>query len=394
MTAMNDGSALRPAATRHLKHVEGLRALACLVVFVNHAYGQTWLADRNQFPSNLLSVFTYSLVAGHLAVTVFIVISGFCLALPVISNSDQLRGGAKTFFKRRVLRILPAYYGSVALCLALIYTIIGQPTGTLWDVPIEVTHPDATRIAIVSHVLLLQDLFGTSKINYVLWSIAVEWHIYFLFPLLVWSWARYGPKWVVPIAMVAGYALRLGFADTRIARASPQYVGMFTLGMLAAYVTQSPKEEYARLRAKVPWAWIGAAALVVICALTRYWGWSLAVSRFPYLDFPVGIMAMCALVVAAPASGVLSRALSWKPLVFMGTFSYSVYLVHAPLLQILWQYVVRPAGLGDNACFAFLMTLGFAAVLAGAYLFFRLFELPFMKSPVARRREPAVVPAS
>src|SRR5437660_1154683 len=105
---MEEGSAPRPAATRHLKHVEGLRALACLVVFVNHAYGQTWFAEHGQFPKGVLSTFTYSLVAGHLAVTVFIVISGFCLALPVIANGDRLRGGSKNFFKRRALRILPA----------------------------------------------------------------------------------------------------------------------------------------------------------------------------------------------------------------------------------------------------------------------------------------------
>jgi peptidoglycan/LPS O-acetylase OafA/YrhL len=371
-----------------------MRALACFIVIVNHAYGQTWLADHNRFPQGWLSIFTYSLVAGHLAVTVFIVISGFCLALPVLANGDQLRGGPKTFFKRRVLRILPAYYGSVALCLLLIWTIIGEPTGTLWDVPIEVKHPDATRTAIISHLLLLQDLFGTSKINYVLWSIAVEWHIYFLFPLIVWCWARFGPKWVVPIALVAGYALRFGFATTRIARASPQYVGMFTLGMLAAYATQSTRAEYVRLRQKVPWGWIAGAAFVVTCALTRYWGWSLAVSRFPILDFPVGVMAACLLVVASREGSAWAHAFSWKPIVFMGTFSYSVYLVHAPFLQLLWQYVVRPAHLGDDACFAFLMTGGFALVLAGSYLFFRVFELPFMRSPVARRQQPAAVPAS
>jgi peptidoglycan/LPS O-acetylase OafA/YrhL len=371
-----------------------MRALACLVVFVNHAYGQTWYADHDEFPRGLLSIFTYSLVAGHLAVTVFIVISGFCLALPVLANGDKLRGGSKTFFKRRVLRILPAYYGSVALCLALIYTVIGEPTGTLWDVPITVKWPGVTGTAIVSHLLLLQDLFATSKINYVLWSIAVEWHIYFLFPVIVWCWARYGPKWVVPVAMVLGYALRIGFASTRVARASPQYVGMFTLGMLAAYVTQSSREEYVRLRERLPWGWIAAIAFLVTCGLTRYWGWSLAVERFPVLDFPVGVMAACLLVVASRETSPWAHVFSWKPIVFMGTFSYSVYLVHAPLLQLLWQYVVRPIGLGDDACFYFLMTVGFAAVLAGAYVFFRAFELPFMRSPVARRREPAAVPAS
>jgi peptidoglycan/LPS O-acetylase OafA/YrhL len=390
---MDQASAAVPA-TRHLKHVEGMRAVAAFVVFVNHAYGQTWLADHNEFPNGILSIFTYSLVAGHLAVTVFIVISGFCLALPVLANGDKLRGGTKTFFKRRVKRILPAYYGSVALCLALIWTIIGEPTGTLWDVPITVKWPGVTRDAILAHLLLVQDLFATSKINYVLWSIAVEWHIYFLFPLIVWCWARFGPKWVVPIALVLGYALRFGFATTRIARASPQYVGMFTLGMLAAYVTQSPRDLYARMRDKVPWGWIAAGSFFVTCALTRYWGWSLAVERFPYLDLPVGILAASLLVVASRESSLWARVFSWKPIVFMGTFSYSVYLVHAPLLQIAWQYAAHPAGLADNMCFAFLMTAGFVFVLGGAYLFFRLFELPFMRSPVARRREATTVQAA
>lgn len=196
------------------------------------------------------------------------------------------------------------------------------------------------------------------------------------------------------IALLAGYALRIGFGDTRVARASPQYIGMFTLGMLAAYVTQSTQESYVRLRERIPWAWIGGAALASTCVLAYAWGWSLAVERFPVLDFPVGVMTTCALVLASRENSMMSRLFSWKPLVFMGTFSYSVYLVHAPLLQILWQYVVRPAGLGDTACFAFLMTIGFAFVLGGAYLFFRVFELPFMRSTVARRREPAPVPVS
>jgi peptidoglycan/LPS O-acetylase OafA/YrhL len=261
-------------------------------------------------------------------------------------------------------------------------------------VPITVKWPGVAGTAILSHLLLVQDLFATSKINYVLWSIAVEWHIYFLFPLIVWCWARFGPKWVVPIAMVLGYALRFGFASTRIARASPQYVGMFTLGMLAAYVTQSSREEYVRLREKIPWGFIALASFLVTCGLSRYWGWSVAVTRFPILDFPVGLMATSLLVVASRETSVWARVFSWKPIVLMGTFSYSVYLVHAPLLQLLWQYVVRPARLGDTACFAFLMTLGLAFVLGGSYVFFRLFELPFMRTPVARQREAAPVPAS
>ena len=156
----------------HLKHIEGLRATAALIVYVNHAFAQCWNPYQKQAPTGILSVFSYSRIAGHLSVTVFIVISGFCLAMPLLAAGGQLRGGALTFFKRRARRILPPYYGALAFCLVLIGTVLGEPSGTLWDVPILVT-----RDAIIAHALLLQDLFGTGSINYVFWSIAVEWHI-------------------------------------------------------------------------------------------------------------------------------------------------------------------------------------------------------------------------
>src|SRR5579884_1165265 len=160
-----------------------MRALAAYVVFVNHAYAQVWPPWLPALPPRFLSMFSYSLVAGHLSVSVFIVISGFCLTLPVCRAGGELRGGVRGFLTRRARRILPPYYGALAFCLVLIWTVIGRPTGSLWDVPIRVT-----PVAVAAHALLVQDLFGTGAINYVFWSIAVEWQIYFLFPLLVLSW--------------------------------------------------------------------------------------------------------------------------------------------------------------------------------------------------------------
>src|ERR1041384_2109381 len=192
---MSADAPARDTGKLRLDHIDGLRATAALIVYVNHAFAQVFA--HTEYPRGLLSAVSYSMVAGHLSVTVFIVVSGFCLALPVIQHGGPLRGGPACFLKRRAPRIPPPYYAAVALCLVLIATIIGEPTGTLWDVPIKV---DGTSI--VSHLLLLQDLFGTSRINYVFWSIAVEWHIYFLMPLLVWAWARLGPAAVVTAALV------------------------------------------------------------------------------------------------------------------------------------------------------------------------------------------------
>jgi peptidoglycan/LPS O-acetylase OafA/YrhL len=356
-----------------------LRALAAYVVFINHAFAQVWEGGGKE-PPGFLSLVTYSMVAGHLSVTVFIVISGFCLMLPVVRAGNELRGGAPGFFKRRARRILPPYYGAVALCLVLIWTIIGKPTGTLWDVPI-VLSPEA----IVSHFLLLQDLFGTARINYVFWSIAVEWHIYFLFPLLVWSWRRFGAKATVIVALVLGYTLRITFDSVRLVRANPHYLGLFVLGMLAAYLTQTSDSGRFRPRERFPWAAAAFACAALVCALTRMWGWRAATGRFYLLDLPIGLAAMCLLVATSrDPEGLARRVLSWKPLAFIGTFSYSVYLLHAPFLQILWQYVMMPLHLAPVAMFATLMGPGALAILGISYGFFRVLEEPFMRQSPAK----------
>lgn len=386
-----------PAAARvrpHLKHVDGMRALAALVVFINHSYAQAYDTIRQEHPGGIFAPFEYSMVIGHLSVTVFIVISGFCLALPVVAADGELRGGTWAFIKRRARRILPPYYGAVALCLALIWTIIGTKTNTLWDYPIQVKEPGITKVAIISHLLLVQNFFATSKINYVFWSIAVEWHIYFFFPLFVWAYRKYGPKITVPIIFLIGYALRIGLAETRVHRASPQFLGMFMLGMLAAHIAYNPREEYTKARDRFPWGWLALAAIAALAVMIGVWGIEPSTQRFYVLDLPAGALATSALVLSSrPNGGALHRFFAWKPLAAVGMFSYSVYLIHAPLLQIAWKYVVHPLGATANQMFAFLMTGGLAFVLVSSYLFFRVFELPFMKTPGKAETQQRAAPA-
>ncbi|MEI9941343.1 MAG: acyltransferase [Pseudomonadota bacterium] len=360
----------------HLDHVDGLRALAALVVYVNHAYAQVTTGDAVAL-SSPWSLARFSMVAGHLSVTVFIVISGFCLTLPMIANGGELRGGVLGFLKRRARRILPPYYAALALCLLLIWTLIGKPTGSLWDYPALVT-----PAAILSHLLLIQDLFHTSRINYVFWSIAVEWQIYFIVPFLAFAWRRYGAAAVVLGSLLIGYALRFGFEGTRLTRAHPQFLGMFALGMLAAYLARSAEPRFVRLRDAVPWSLLAALAFVGIVALTLHWGVSVSEARFHWLDLPVGLLTMATLVAASDQRGtMLRRFFSWPPLVTIGAFSYSLYLIHAPLLQVQWQYVLVPLGLSRDAMFLCLMTIGLGLMLVASYGFYRLFEAPFMRAP-------------
>ena len=61
---------------------------------------------------------------------------------------------------------------------------------------------------------------------------------------------------------------------------------------------------------------------------------------------------------------------------FLGTFSYSLYLVHAPVLETMQRFVIAPLGVGGLADFALLMVFVLPAVLLAAYGFFRLFSGP------------------
>jgi peptidoglycan/LPS O-acetylase OafA/YrhL len=374
-----------PTALR-LDNVDGLRAVAALTVYVNHAYAQVASGDTVALASPY-SLARITMVAGHLSVTVFIVLSGFCLALPVIAHAGTLRGGLKQFLTRRARRILPPYFAALALCLILIATIIGKPTGSLWDVPIDVRW-----YTIISHVLLLQDLFGTGGINYVFWSIAVEWQIYFLFPALVWGWRRFGASVVVPAALLLGYAVRVGFDGTRITRVHPQYLGMFALGMLAAHVVSSREGSFPRLKARIPWGAVAAALFCLVAALAWTWGVGRSEERFHLLDLPVGMMTMALLIKSSRTEGgVLKRILTARPLVFIGTFSYSLYLVHAPVLQILWQYVLVPLGVSREHMLVMLLTVGFLIVLGASYLVFLGAEAPILRAS-QRARTQATAP--
>jgi peptidoglycan/LPS O-acetylase OafA/YrhL len=109
--------------TGHLNYLNGLRAVAALYVLLHHAILQVNISSSSSGIVNWLhAIFEH----GRFAVDLFIVISGFCLMLPVIQNDGVLKKGALNFFVRRAKRILPTYYLAMGLSLILIYTVIGK----------------------------------------------------------------------------------------------------------------------------------------------------------------------------------------------------------------------------------------------------------------------------
>lgn len=373
------------AENARLPHLDGLRALAALFVTAHHAWAQAWPVftpgHTHDWPRGLWLPLTRVLFYGHFAVGVFIVISGFCLMLPV-SQGKAMPGGAIGFLRRRARRILPAYYASLALSLALVGLCIGHKTGTHWDNALPVRMGD-----IAAHLFLAHDFWHPHLINYPLWSIAVEWHIYLLFPALVWLWRRWGPGWTTAGTMLAVSVFQTLTNGPPLNTILPQYAALFVMGMLASDIAFGPSRACRVLRERVPWTWTFAVLFGGLVGLCAQWGHTQVEAAQNTLDYLAGAAAAALLVALAiyPQSR-LRVCLSWGPLAWAGGFSYSLYLIHAPLLQVETQGLIALGLYPQQRAWSFLALegIGLPLILACAYGFYCLFERPFLSS--ARRK--------
>jgi peptidoglycan/LPS O-acetylase OafA/YrhL len=374
--------ALPRARPARLGYVDGLRALAALEVMGSHTAATVWpAAVPGALAGALVAPFGFS----HIAVSVFIVLSGFSLMLPVARNFNLLPAGAWRFYLRRARRILPPYYLAMALSLALILLLIGHKTGTHWDVSLPVT-----AYSVLTHMLLLQDFSATdhATINHVFWSIAMECQIYLLFPALIHLWRRYNPLFCVLVIVALSLTLTNALIPTWIGHLpgytvysfAPQYIGLFAMGMFAASVLVNGRPRWNVLQRWYAWEAIALASWVFVIVNRD----TVAV---PLDDVVVGVGTVATLLAAAWSgrANPIRAILEWRPLVWIGGFSYSLYLIHAPLVQVLWQYLFHPLGLGDTATHMLLLVVGGPLVVLAAWGFWWFSERPFLNSPAWRR---------
>jgi peptidoglycan/LPS O-acetylase OafA/YrhL len=364
----------------HLGYVDGIRALAALYVVVDHAQRQIVPWEKGTpIPASVRPI-TGATASAEFAVALFIVVSGFCLTLPVIRDGGVLRGGFLGFMKRRARRILPPFYLAALLSVVLIWTAIGSKTGSHWDLSIPVTWGAA-----LANVFMLQDLFDFGRINHAFWSVALEWQIYLLFPILLLAWRRFG-KLRGSLAM-----LGLTAALYVIANGAPayggfdpsgfgaEYLGFFILGCVAATAAFSDRPIWQRVRT-LPWATFALVGLAITAAGVHE-GFSVG-KRSVLLDVPMGLFAFSLLVAGARTEGrnPVRAVLGARWLAAIGVFSYSIYLIHAPLLQVETQYVLGPMHLGAAREYLLLLALGVPVIVLASYCFFLVCERPFMSA--------------
>ena len=370
MHATYDRPAQPPSAPR-VEWVSELRGFLALYVVLHHAsMNIDHSGRRDALWSGLDAVFGW----GHMRVDVFFVLSGFVLALPLVARPAF--GSFTRYMLRRAARLLPTYYAACAISLLLVVWLIGERTGTHWDVSLPVT-----TSGVVTHLLLIHSWWPqyTVQLNHPLWSIAVEFQLGLLLPLLVYACRGIGPWKTIAAATVVGYvawraSVPFDFPNPSPWGASLYYLSLFAMGVAGAFL----------YRAKAPVIRPRGTDLAVVGSIGALMvGWAFAEE----LRHHAVVLQVQSFFVGAVSLGLilLSRSLrdrDWglpgvagRVMRAIGARSYSLYLIHAPVLQLVWWYVVRPMRLGTAGLqVLWMLGLGGLAALAAGWLLFALVE--------------------
>jgi peptidoglycan/LPS O-acetylase OafA/YrhL len=308
--------------TGRFAELDSLRGVAALSVvflhFVDMFFPWARIGSRTQLQRTVLNLI-YPFYAGHEAVMLFFVLSGFVLALPYVSGRQQ---GYWAFVRRRIVRLYCPYL--VALMLAVGGVAIwhghlglGDWADVSWSRPVDPK-------LVLQHVLFVGN-YDTEQYNVVFWTLVLEMRISLIFPFLAGLIVRVRTLTALLIAaacpLVYQVSIRAWPASEPMV-ATIAFIAAFICGILIAQNLQAIRGWYESL-ARLAKVGLGAGVLVF------YTCSHLVPSRVGQVPM---LMGAAGLIVIALNSNLARRLLGLAVPRFLGRISYSLYLVHVPVL--------------------------------------------------------------
>lgn len=359
-----------------LVSIDALRGIASFIVVLYHAFS---MGIFNVVTPNVYESWEYiyaiPISFGYTGVYLFFVISGFCIHLrwakAKVKNDENFKLDFVSFWKRRIVRLYPAYLVTLAICL-LIQHFRGELVFSnffVWD--------------IVSHILMIHNFDARTvySINGVLWTLAIEEQLYLAYFLLVFLREKFGWKYTMLICVLA----RIGW-----------FILAFALNKFVGY--QLPVIESSMANWCI-WA-LGAVSIEAMLGIIKLPKWMSSISvgslflilaaTIQLIDFKLGntgVFNKFTWLVYQPLWGfgffvIINRfvksEIDWfkekathysnknyaiKFWAFVGVFSYSLYLTH----EIILDFVKSPIILAVLICLLF------------SWVFYLIFEKPFVQ---------------
>lgn len=313
---------------KYLSSVTLIRGIAALAVCLFHF--------TKGFISNVGSISEILMPYAWVGVEVFFVISGFVIPYMLLGQPFKGKhyGG---YLLKRLIRIEPAYLGSIILIIGLnyissLFTIYKGP-------PFSVSGHN-----ILLHLGYLVEFFDGTWMNPVYWTLAIEFQYYLVIGFLLILWNR-NNKYLTIITLLAFFALSFIPQDTvRLFN----YTDIFTIGIVGAFF----KKDY-----------ISKKYFFMLVAM-------IGVVIYFHHTYVITILAVGAILGIAFLNTI--RNLNW--LIFFGHISYSLYLLHVPIGGRVINLMSRFA-LGASGKVLVVIAAIVASVIA-AYLFYLLVEKP------------------
>ncbi len=280
---------------------------------------------------------------GYLWVDFFFLLSGFIM-MHVYSESfkEGIKGNFKKFMHSRFARIYPLHIFSF-LCMVAFYFWY-QANFTLY--PADYTNTFNVK-SIWTIFLLIHSMGVNNNLswNSASWSISVEWWMYVLFPFLLIPFRRLtdwkkifvffgviaGYLFIIyylyPLSATSGGANPSSIKDTLDVTYNYGFIRCFFGFLFGMLIYELYRVGWGRKYLNKDITWLLTVILVVMAM------------AFPVPDFVPIVVFGSIILVSVYTEGVGKRFLNLKPLIYLGDISYSIYLMHLPIMFFLFNYL-------------------------------------------------------
>jgi len=343
-----------------IPEIDGLRAFAILPVMLFH------FAPETGGLRGLAPIFRI----GWVGVDLFFVLSGY-LITGILLDTVKQDHFYRTFVTRRIFRIFPLYYACLALFTVSTYFVSGRET---WHGILNWGSPMWFALFLGNFRAAYLNSFPPVFSFVPLWSLQVEEQFYLLYPALIALCAGRTVRRVLIGSILFAPALRavLTFfvpgSNTACFVLAPCRMDALAWGGLLAMAYRSNRfHAWARQ--------IGVGALFSFGACMLWFSFPSFTHRYnTILAYSLVDLCFAGVLsqVLSHSDSLLVRSLRWRPLVYIGTCSYGLYLLHGPAGWLGRSIVTRIVSIAPNGTANLLISLVFS--FGAAAMSWELFE--------------------
>ncbi|HEY1950327.1 MAG TPA: acyltransferase [Bryobacteraceae bacterium] len=343
-----------PSASNHFRSIDGVRGIGASFVFIVHYVS---LFGFLLAPLSVqTSIANFIASVGRGGVDLFFALSGFLIYASVLKPTFHW----KTFLSRRVTRIYPVFL--VVLSVYLLLSAYFPEHSRIPSDPVTATG------YVVENIFLLPGVFNIPPIITIAWSLSYEFTFYVFMAIFATATGLFGRQQGTRVALMVGVLSLFGIGCA-LGTAHLSELAVFWVGIFVYEIFENQRLTDTLLGSKrvevvvilLLLICLGAAGLKMLSGLRTA---ILFAGILPFL--------LCCL----HSDGLIQRLCSWAHLRFLGSVSYSFYLIQG---LVLWGLRTAYFHLGCTfGSFGVLLPVCFALTIAAASILFLLVERPFL----------------